>query len=196
MPAPAGLPEADILARAGVSPTPATPFTNADILRAANVTPAEAARLLSEQRAAARNVAEFGTPTPKPSTQRRMDLESTGRALLETAVPSWLRGDVFLRGVTGRISGSNITRRTLPEYSRWTSPTMSTEARMETPFEAYEIAGAFERLLKADAAVDSNFRKFVERNPGATWFSYLRANPVVAAKVEAERQAAAEGATP
>ncbi len=67
---------------------------------------------------------------------------------------------------------------------------------METPFEAYEIAGAFERLLKADAAVDSNFRKFVERNPGATWFSYLRANPVVAAKVEAERQAAAEGATP
>jgi hypothetical protein len=166
-------------------------MSETDILSAANVTPAEAARLLSEQRAAARNVAEFGTPTPKPSTQRRMDLESKGRALLETAVPSWLRGDVFLRGVTGRISGSNITRRTLPEYSRWTSPTMSTEARMETPFEAMEIAGAFERLLKADSAVDSNFRKFVESNPGATWLSYLRANPVVAAKVEAERQAAA-----
>ena len=166
-------------------------MTEDDILRAANVTPAEAARLLSEQRAAARNVAEFGTPTPTASTQRRMDLESKGRAMRETVVPSWLRGGVILRGLGGRIFGSDVIPQTLPEYARWTSPTMSTEARMQTPFEAMEIAGAFERLLKADVAVDSNFRKFVERNPGATWLSYLRANPVVAAKVEAERKATA-----
>jgi len=171
-------------------------MSEADILRAANVTPAEAARLLQEQRVAARNVAEFGTPTPTASTQRRMDLESTARALRETVVPSWLRGGVMLRGLGGRLLGSDVVPQTLPEYARWTSPTMSTEARMQTPFEAMEIAGAFERLLKADTAVDSNYRKFVERNPGATWLSYLRANPVVAAKVEAERQAAAEGAAP
>lgn len=191
MPPPAGMIEADILSRAGVSPTTAAPMTEADILQAANVTPAEAARLLAEQRAAARNVAEFGTTTPTPQTQRRMDLESTGRALRETVVPSWLRGGVILRGLGGRLFGSDVVPQTLPEYARWTSPTMSTEARMQTPFEALEIAGAFERLLKADAAIDSNYRKFVERNPGATWLSYLRANPVVAAKVEAERQAAA-----
>jgi hypothetical protein len=192
MPAPTSLPEADILARRGISSTPAAPFTEADILRAANVTPAEAARLLSEQRAAARNVVEFGTPTPTASTQRRMDLESKTRAMRETVVPSWLRGGVILRGLGGRIFGSDVIPQTLPEYARWTSPTMSTEARMQTPFEAMEIAGAFERLLKADVAVDSNFRKFVERNPGATWLSYLRANPVVAAKVEAQRQASTQ----
>jgi hypothetical protein len=67
---------------------------------------------------------------------------------------------------------------------------------MQTPFEALEIAGAFENLLKKEAAVDSSFRKFVESNPGASWLSYLRANPVVAAKVEAERQAAAEAKAP
>lgn len=196
MPAPAGLPEADILARLGISPAPAAPFTEADILRGANVTPAEAARLLAEQRAAAKNVAEFGTPTPTSSTQRRMDLESTTRALRETVVPSWLRGGVILRGLGGRLFGSDVIPQTLPEYARWTSPTRSTEARMQTPFEALEIAGAFENLLKKEAAVDSSFRKFVESNPGASWLSYLRANPVVAAKVEAERQAAAEAKAP
>lgn len=190
MPAPAGLPEADILARLGISPTPAAPFTEADILRGANVTPAEAARLLAEQRAAARANVEFGTQTPTPRTQRQLDLSSTGRALYETAFPEAIRPDILLRGAVGRLRGSNVVPRTLPEYTARTSPTMSTEARMRTPFEALELAGAFENLLKKDVAVDSFYRKFVAQNPGATWLSFLRANPVVAAKVEAERTAA------
>lgn len=168
-------------------------MTEADILRAANVTPAEAARLLAEQRRAARNVVEFGTPTPTASTQRQMDLDSKLRALYETTMPAGLRGGVLLRGLGGgRLSSGDVARRTLPEYSQWTSPTMSTEARMKTPFEALEIADAFQRLLKADAAVDSSFRRFVATNPGATWLSFIRTSPVVAAKVEAERQKAAE----
>ena len=190
-PAATGMSEADILSRAGVSPTPAAPFTEADILQAANITPAEAARLLAEQRAAARANVEFGTQTPTPQTQRQLDLSSKGRALYETAFPEAIRPDILLRGAVGRLRGSNVVPRTLPEYTARTSPTMSTEARMRTPFEALELAGAFERLLRADTAVDSFYRKFVERNPGATWLSFLRANPVVAAKVEAERATAA-----
>lgn len=167
-------------------------MTEADILQAANVTPAEAARLLAEQRAAARANVEFGTQTPTPLTQRQLDLSSTGRALYETAFPEAIRPDILLRGAFGRLRGTNVVPRTLPEYTARTSPTMSTEARMQTPFEALEIASAFQNLLQRDVAVDSLYRKFVERTPGATWLSFLRANPVVAAKVEAERQAAAE----
>lgn len=166
-------------------------MTEADVLQAENITPAEAARLLAEQRAAARANVEFGTPTPLPSTQRRLDLSSTGRALYETAFPEAIRPDILLRGAVGRLRGSNVVPRTLPEYTSRTSPTMSTESRMQTPFEALELAGAFEDLLKKDVAVDSFYRKFVERNPGTTWLSFLRANPVVAAKVEAERAAKA-----
>ena len=170
-------------------------MTEADVLQAANVTPAEAARLLAEQRAAARARVEFGTTTPTPQTQRELDLSSTGRALYETAFPEAIRPDLMFRGLgIGRLRGSNVVPRTLPEYTARTSPTMSTESRMRTPFEALELAGAFERLLRADTAVDSFYRKFVERTPGATWLSFLRANPVVAAKVEAERQAAASAA--
>jgi hypothetical protein len=166
--------------------------TEADILRTANVTPTEAARLLQEQRTAARNKVEFGTPRPTESTQRQMDLQSKARALYETTVPPSLRGGILLRGLGGRLSGSDVASRSLPEYSQWTSPTMSTEARMKTPFEALEIADSFARLLRSDAAVDSGFRKFVEQNPQGTWLAYLRSNPVVAAKVEAERQKATE----
>lgn len=171
-------------------------MSEADILQAANVTPAEAARLLAEQRAAARANVEFGTQTPTPLTQRQLDLSSTGRALYETAFPEAIRPDILFRGAFGRLRGTNVVPRTLPEYTARTSPVMSTEARMQTPFEALEIAEAFENLLKKEAAVDSHFRKFVESNPGATWLSYLRANPVVAAKVEAERKAAAAAAAP
>jgi hypothetical protein len=197
MPAPAGLPEADILARMGISPAPAAPVPEADILQAANVTPAEAARLLAEQRAAARNRVTFGTTTPTARTQREIDPESTGRALWETVVPEWVQGGVRLvSNLGGRISGSNIAPRSLPEFTRRTSPTLSTESRMSTPFEALELASSFQRALETDSAFAQGFRRFLDRSPGGTWFGYLRTDPVARAKVEAERQAAAEGAAP
>jgi hypothetical protein len=164
-------------------------MSEADILQAANVTPAEAARLLAEQRAAARNRVTFGTTTPTAITQREIDPESTGRALWETVVPEWVQGGVRLvSDLGGRISGSNIAPRSLPEFTRRTSPTLSTESRMSTPFEALELASSFQRTLETDSAFAQGFRRFLDRSPGGTWFGYLRTDPIARAKVEAERQ--------
>ena len=170
-------------------------MTEADILRAANVTPAEAARLLAEQRAAARNRVTFGTTTPTAKTQREINPESTGRALWETVVPEWVQGGVRLvSDLGGRISGSNIAPRSLPEYTRRTSPTLSTESRMSTPFEALELASSFQRALDTDNAFAQGFRRFLNTTPNGTWLGYLRTDPVARAKMEAQRQAEAAAA--
>ena len=190
------LTEADILSRAGVSPTPALPFAEADILRAAGVTPAEAARLLAEQRAAARANVEFGTPTPTPATQRQLDLSSTGRALYETVFPAAIRPSILLRGGSGGLRGANIVPRTLPAATARSTPTMSTEARMRTPFEALELASAFQRVLETDSAFAQGFRRFLNTAPNATWAAYLRTDPIARAKIEAAREAEREAAAP
>jgi hypothetical protein len=160
MPPPAGMTEADILSRAGVSPTPAAPMTEADIRQAANITPAEAARIFAERRAAAERGLEYGTPTPQPSTLKRMDLDSATRAVYEMMKPEFLRGGVLAR-VPGLRIGGLTPGAEAPRYLGERVAEDPTQTRLGLPFQAFAMADRFARVLQRNANVRSRYDQFV-----------------------------------
>lgn len=179
MPRPAGMTEVDILAAAGVSPTAAVPMTEADILaaagvsptaatpmpepairRAAGVTPAEEARIFQERREAAERGLEYGTPSPKPETLKRMDLDSATRAVYEMMKPEWLRGGVLAR-VPGLRVGGLAPGAEAPQYLGERIAEDPTQTRFGLPFQAFAMADRFTRVLQRNANVRSRYNEFV-----------------------------------
>jgi hypothetical protein len=159
-PVPAGMTEADILARAGIAPTPAVPMAEAAVRQAANITPAEAARIFAERRAAAERGLEYGTPRPEPTTLKRMDLDSATRAVYEMMKPEFLRGGVLAR-VPGLRIGGLTPGAEAPRYLGERVAEDPTQTRLGLPFQAFAMADRFARVLQRNANVKSRYDQFV-----------------------------------
>ena len=179
MPVPAGMTEADILARAGIAPAPTAPMTEADVLsragiapvpavpmteaavrRVANITPAEAARIFAERQTAAERGLEYRTPRPEPTTLKRMDLDSATRAVYEMMKPEFLRGGILAR-VPGLRVGGLTPGAEAPRYLGERVAEDPTQTRLGLPFQAFAMADRFARVLRRNANVKSRYDQFV-----------------------------------
>jgi hypothetical protein len=160
MPAPTVMTEADILSRAGVSPTAAPPMTEADIRQAANITPAEAARIFAERRSAAERGLEYGTPAPGAKTLKRMDLDSATRAVYEMMKPEWLRGGLR-SNIPGIRLGGLAPGAEAPRYLGERVAEDPTQTRFGLPFQAFAMADRFTKVLQRNSSVRSRYDQFV-----------------------------------